>query len=60
MQAIMGSRNIQISYGEMLDFHDLLFQGRTQLVPFFFSNQRIMIKNQNLFPFNTLEFETHC
>jgi hypothetical protein len=60
MQAIMGSRNIQISYGEMLDLYDLLFQGLTQLVPFFFSNQRITIKNQNLFPFNTLEFETHC
>jgi hypothetical protein len=25
LQAIVGSKNVQISYGEMLDFHDLLF-----------------------------------
>ncbi len=60
LQAIVGSKNIQISYGEVLDFHDLLFQGLTQLVAFFFSDERIMIENQNPFPFNALGFETHC
>jgi hypothetical protein len=60
LQVIVVLKNIQISYGETLDFHDLLFQGLTQLLPFFFSNQRIMIENQNPFPFNTLGFETHC
>jgi hypothetical protein len=25
LQAIVGLRNVQISYGEILDFHDLLF-----------------------------------
>jgi hypothetical protein len=40
LQAIVGSRNIQINYGEMLDLHDLLFQGLTQLVPCFFPDQK--------------------
>ncbi len=25
LQAIVGSKNVQINYGEMLDFHDLFF-----------------------------------
>jgi len=25
LQAIVGSRNLQINYGKMLDFHDLIF-----------------------------------
>jgi len=45
LQAIVGSRNVQISYGEMLDLHNLLFQDLTQLVPFFFSNEKIKIEN---------------
>ncbi len=48
LQAIVGSRNVQINYGKMLDLHDLLFQDLTQLVPFFFLDQKIMIENQNL------------
>jgi hypothetical protein len=55
LQAIVGSRNIQISYGEMLDLYDLLYQGLTQLVPFFFSDQRTMIENQN--PFTHLDLK---
>jgi hypothetical protein len=45
LQAIVGSRNVQISYGEMLNLRDLLFQDLTQLMSFFFSNKNIMIKN---------------
>jgi hypothetical protein len=60
LQVIVGLKNIQLSCGETLDFHDLLFQGLTQLVPFFFSNHRIMIENQNPFPFNTVGFKTQC
>jgi hypothetical protein len=48
LQAIVGSRNVQINYGKMFDLHDLLFQDFTQLVPFFFLDQKIMINNQNL------------
>jgi hypothetical protein len=37
LRPIMGLRNVQINYGEMLDLHDLLFQDLTQLIiPFFF------------------------
>jgi hypothetical protein len=45
LQANVGSRNVQISYGEMLDLHDLLFQDLTQPVPVLFSRQKIMIGN---------------
>ncbi len=41
LQAIVGSRNVQINYGEMLDLHDLLFQDLTQSVPFFFQIKRL-------------------
>jgi hypothetical protein len=59
MEAIEGLRNVQISYGEMMDLY-LLFHDLTQSVPFFFLEQKIMIQNQNPFPFNALGFETHC
>jgi hypothetical protein len=29
VQAIVGSRNVQINYGKMFDLHDLLFQDFT-------------------------------
>jgi hypothetical protein len=45
LQAIVGLRKVQINYGEILDLHDLLFQDLAQLVPFFFSNQKIIIEN---------------
>jgi hypothetical protein len=57
LQAIVGSRNVQFSYGKMLDLHDLLFHDFTHMVPFFFLDQKIMIKNHNPFPLTYLDLK---
>jgi hypothetical protein len=59
LQTIIGLRNVQFCYKEMLNLHDWLFHDFAHLVPFFFSNQKIVIKYQNPFHFNILGFKTH-
>ncbi len=49
VQTIVQLKSVQINYEGLLNHHDTLFQKFTQLLPFFFSNQDIVIKNKSLF-----------